>query len=66
MPQIIKNAQNLIKCLKLHNVEKKYTGVLFLTVFCVPSLSLAQKTLKKKLEQNCFENVVSEFWKKNA
>ena len=37
-----------------------YTGVWFSIAFCVPTLSLAQQTLKK-LGQNYFENMVSEY-----
>ena len=63
-PQSSKNAPKLIKIKKIHDVEKSTLVFGGQYPFCVPSLSLAQKTLKKKLGQNCFENLVSEFKKK--
>ena len=51
--------------LEAHFFHWFYTGVWFSIVFCVSSLSIAQKTLNK-LGQKYFANVDSEFKKMNA
>ena len=49
------------KHLKIHNVEKKYTGVRFSIAFLSSILELGTENILKKVGQNCFENVVKEF-----
>ena len=46
-----KNAQKWIKFDKFM-MQKKYTGVWFSIAFCVPFLSLAQKTLNKSWDKS--------------
>ena len=43
--------------------KKKYKGVCFSIAFLCSILELSTENIKKKFEQNCFENVVWEFWK---
>ena len=51
----------------IHVVDKSTLLFDFQYLFCVPFWSLAQKKTKKIIvgTTNCFENLVSDFWKKN-